>query len=190
MSGQEKGALITISTHSFPIDSQSIVSISHIQCLRIDLLLQPYYLVWYPIIQRNIARASTVGAAVTCTGCHNYVASGLRTEGQGRLGALHVISLSSPSITLRQSSHHHTIRHSHTVAFYSFFVTPLLLQHPLPCYAASRVTAIPYYIKEFIQLEGGNKYKEGVQEFKRNWTGTRVKGRLSKLQFINQKTQH
>ena len=41
-----------------------------------------------------------------------------------------------------------------------------------------------------IRLEEGNEYKEGVQGYKRNWQGTRVKSKLSKLQFIDRKTQH
>ena len=52
------------------------------------------------------------------------------------------------------------------------------------------ISAIPYHIQEVIRLEGGNEYKEGVQGYKRSWQGTRVKGKLSKLQFIDRKTQH
>jgi hypothetical protein len=52
------------------------------------------------------------------------------------------------------------------------------------------IQAIPFHIKEIIRCEGGNEYKEGVQGFKRSWAGLRVKGKLSKLQFIDQKTQH
>jgi hypothetical protein len=49
------------------------------------------------------------------------------------------------------------------------------------------IAAIPYHIKEIIRLEGGNEYKEGVQGFKRSWAGTRIKGKLSTLQFIVRK---
>jgi hypothetical protein len=52
------------------------------------------------------------------------------------------------------------------------------------------IAAIPHHIQEIIRLEGGNEYKEGVQGFKRSWTGTRIKGKLSTLQFIDRKTQH
>ena len=52
------------------------------------------------------------------------------------------------------------------------------------------IAAIPFHIKEIIRLEGGNEYKEGVQGFKRNWAGLRIKGKLSKLQFIDRKAQH
>jgi hypothetical protein len=52
------------------------------------------------------------------------------------------------------------------------------------------IQAIPFHIKEIIRCEGGNEYKEGVQGFKRSWAGLRIKGKLSKLQFIDQKTQH
>jgi hypothetical protein len=52
------------------------------------------------------------------------------------------------------------------------------------------ISAIPHHIKEVIRLEGGNEYKEGVQGFKRSWAGTRIKGKLSKLQFIDSRTQH
>ena len=51
------------------------------------------------------------------------------------------------------------------------------------------IAAIPFHIKEIIRLEGGNEYKEGVQGFKRSWAGTRVKGKLSKLQFIDSTPQ-
>ena len=51
------------------------------------------------------------------------------------------------------------------------------------------ISAIPFHIQEVIRLEGGNEYKEGVQGYKRSWQGTRVKGKLSKLQFIDRKTQ-
>jgi hypothetical protein len=46
------------------------------------------------------------------------------------------------------------------------------------------IAAISFHIKEIIRLEGGNEYKEGVQGFKRRWAGTRIKGKLSSLQFI------
>jgi hypothetical protein len=52
------------------------------------------------------------------------------------------------------------------------------------------IAAIPYHIKEIIRCEGGNEYKEGVQGFKRSWAGTRLKGKLSKLQFIDKNPQH
>jgi hypothetical protein len=52
------------------------------------------------------------------------------------------------------------------------------------------ISAIPYHIKEVIRLGGGNEYKEGIQGFKRSWAGTRIKGKLSKLQFIDRRTQH
>jgi DDE superfamily endonuclease len=52
------------------------------------------------------------------------------------------------------------------------------------------ITAIPDHIKEIIKLKGGNEYKEGVKGFKRSWAGTRIKGKLSKLQFIENKSQH
>jgi hypothetical protein len=52
------------------------------------------------------------------------------------------------------------------------------------------IATIPYHIKEIIRCEGGNEYKEGIQGFKRSWAGTRLKGQLSKLQFIDQKPQH
>lgn len=52
------------------------------------------------------------------------------------------------------------------------------------------ISAIPHHIKEVVRLEGGNEYKEGVQGFKRSWAGTRIKGKLSKLQFVNSRTQH
>ena len=49
------------------------------------------------------------------------------------------------------------------------------------------ITAIPDHIQEIIRLKGGNEYKEGVQGFKRSWAGTRLKGILSSLQFIDRK---
>ena len=52
------------------------------------------------------------------------------------------------------------------------------------------IAAIPFHIQEIIRLEGGNEYKEGVQGFKRSWAGTRIKGKLSTLRFIDRKTQH
>jgi Transposase len=52
------------------------------------------------------------------------------------------------------------------------------------------ITAIPDHIKEIIKLEGGNEYKEGVKSFKRSWVGNRIKGKLSTLQSIDNKTQH
>ena len=52
------------------------------------------------------------------------------------------------------------------------------------------ISVIPYHIQEVIRLEGSNEYKEGVRGFKRSWAGTRVKGKLSKLQFIDRNTQH
>jgi hypothetical protein len=52
------------------------------------------------------------------------------------------------------------------------------------------ISAIPDHIKEIIRLEGGNEYKEGVKGFKRSWAGTRIKGKLSTLQFIDNRTQH
>jgi hypothetical protein len=52
------------------------------------------------------------------------------------------------------------------------------------------IAAIPHHIQEVIRLEGGNEYKEGVKGFKRSWAGTRIKGKLSTLQFIDRKTQH
>jgi hypothetical protein len=51
------------------------------------------------------------------------------------------------------------------------------------------IAAIFHHIKEIIRLEGGNEYKEGVQGFKRSWAGTRIKGKLSTLQFIDRKQQ-
>ena len=51
------------------------------------------------------------------------------------------------------------------------------------------ISAIPHHIHEVIRLEGGNEYKEGVQGFKRSWKGTRLKGKLSKLEFLSE-TQH
>jgi hypothetical protein len=52
------------------------------------------------------------------------------------------------------------------------------------------ITAIPDHIKKIIKLEGGNEYKEGVKSFKRSWVGNRIKGKLSTLQSIDNKTQH
>ena len=52
------------------------------------------------------------------------------------------------------------------------------------------ISVISNHIKEVIRLERGKKYKEDVRGFKRSWTGTRIKGKLLKLQFIDQKTQH
>jgi hypothetical protein len=52
------------------------------------------------------------------------------------------------------------------------------------------IAAIPDYIKKIIKLEGGNEYKEGVKSFKRSWVGNRIKGKLSTLQSIDNKTQH
>ena len=49
------------------------------------------------------------------------------------------------------------------------------------------IAAIPDHIQEIIRLEGGNEYKEGVQGFKGNQAGTRLKGILSSLQFIDRK---
>ena len=51
------------------------------------------------------------------------------------------------------------------------------------------IEAIPHHIKEIIRCEGGNKYKEGRKDFKRSFTGRRIKGKLSVHQFID-KTQH
>ncbi len=48
------------------------------------------------------------------------------------------------------------------------------------------IEAIPDHIQAIIRLKGGNEYKEGIQGFKRSWAGTRIKGKLSKLQFIDQ----
>lgn len=42
------------------------------------------------------------------------------------------------------------------------------------------IEGIPHHIQEIIRLEGGNEYKEGVQDYKRSWAGLRVKGQLSK----------
>jgi hypothetical protein len=50
------------------------------------------------------------------------------------------------------------------------------------------IAAITHHIQGIIRLEGGNEYKEGVQSFKRSWTGTRIKGKLSTLHFINRET--
>jgi len=52
------------------------------------------------------------------------------------------------------------------------------------------IAAIPHHIQEIIRLEGGNEYKEGVQGFKRTWAGMRVKGKLSKLQYLDPEAQH
>ena len=52
------------------------------------------------------------------------------------------------------------------------------------------ISVISYHIQEIIRLEGSNEYKKDVRGFKRSWTGTRVKDKLLKLQFIDQKTQH
>ena len=52
------------------------------------------------------------------------------------------------------------------------------------------ISVIFYHIQEVIRLEGGTEYKKDVRGFKCSWTGTRVKGKFSKLQFIDQKTQH
>jgi hypothetical protein len=52
------------------------------------------------------------------------------------------------------------------------------------------IAAIPNHIKEIIRLEGVNEYKEGVKGFKRSWAGTRIKGKLSTLQSIDNSTQH
>jgi hypothetical protein len=41
-----------------------------------------------------------------------------------------------------------------------------------------------------VRLKGGNKYKEGVQGFKRSWPGPGIKGKFSTLQFIDRKDQH
>ena len=43
------------------------------------------------------------------------------------------------------------------------------------------ITVISFHIQEIICLEGGNDYKEDIQGFKRSWTGTRIKGKLSML---------
>ena len=51
------------------------------------------------------------------------------------------------------------------------------------------IAAIPHHIQEIIRLKGGNEYKEGVKGFKRSWAGTRLKGKLSKLESIDG-TQH
>jgi hypothetical protein len=43
---------------------------------------------------------------------------------------------------------------------------------------------MPYYIKEVIRLNRENKYKKGRKAFKRNWAGTRIKGKLSKHTYL------
>jgi hypothetical protein len=51
-------------------------------------------------------------------------------------------------------------------------------------------TTVDGWDSEIIRLEEGNEYKEGVQGFKCSWAGTRIKGELSTLQFIDRKTQN
>jgi hypothetical protein len=43
---------------------------------------------------------------------------------------------------------------------------------------------MPRHIEEVIRLKGGNEYKEGRKAFKRNWAGTRIKGKLSKHTYL------
>ncbi|KAF7503566.1 hypothetical protein GJ744_003594 [Endocarpon pusillum] len=46
------------------------------------------------------------------------------------------------------------------------------------------IERIPFHIQEIIRLKGGNEYKEG-KTAKRSWAGTRVKGTLSTLKYLN-----
>lgn len=49
------------------------------------------------------------------------------------------------------------------------------------------IEAIPHHIKEIIRLDGGNKYKEHERGFKRCQAEERLTGKLSKLQYVDQK---
>jgi hypothetical protein len=46
------------------------------------------------------------------------------------------------------------------------------------------IERMPHHIQEVIRLKGGNEYEEGRKAFKRNWAGTRIKGKLSKHTYL------
>jgi hypothetical protein len=46
------------------------------------------------------------------------------------------------------------------------------------------IKRMPHHIKNVIRLKRENEYKEGRKAFKRNWAGTRIKGKLSKHTYL------